>query len=267
MNTLKKLPEKKGQLNYEKINSVIGNIHSFESMGNVDGPGIRSVVFMQGCNLRCSFCHNPDTWSTNANHVIKSSDLMEKILKFKPYFDSSGGGVTFSGGEPLLQPEFLLDMLIRCKSYGIHTAIDTSGVGHCGDAKYRPNYDEILRYTDLVLLDVKHIERDQYKEITAFNMDFFNEFLVSLRKSKSKIWIRSVIIPGINDTEEYISDLWNYSKNIPHVTRFELLPYHVLGVNKYEQLNIKYRLEGTPPMDKEKTKKWEKVLNSAIIAK
>lgn len=254
------------KIDRKSTNSIIGNIHSFESMGNVDGPGIRSVVFMQGCNLRCSFCHNPDTWSTEANYIIKSSDLMQKILKFKPYFDSSGGGVTFSGGDPLLQPEFLLDMLMRCKSYGIHTAIDTSGVGHSGKAEFRPSYAEILEYTDLVLLDVKHVNREIYKNITNVEMDYFDGFLESLKKSRTKVWIRSVIIPGVNDTDEYISDLWNYSKRIPHVTRFELLPYHLLGVNKYEQLGMKYRLDGTPPMDKEKTKKWENILNTAIIA-
>ena len=132
-------------------------------MGSVDGPGIRSVVFFQGCSLRCAFCHNPDTWGTEPNKVITTADLIKKILRFKPYYDSSGGGVTFSGGEPLLQPEFLLDILKKCKQNNIHTALDTSGVGHKGDKKFRPDYKEILKYTDLVLLDVKHTRSEMYK--------------------------------------------------------------------------------------------------------
>ena len=244
---------------------IIGNIHSFESMGSVDGPGLRSVVFFQGCSLRCAFCHNPDTWGTEPNKVITTADLIKKILRFKPYYDSSGGGVTFSGGEPLLQPEFLLDILKKCKQNNIHTALDTSGVGHKGDKKFRPDYKEILKYTDLVLLDVKHTRSEMYKEITCVDMSFFMEFLDTLNSSDTDVWIRAVIIPGINDNMDYIKELEKFSKNINNVKKFELLPYHTLGVNKYKELGIKYRLEKLPPMDKKKTKEWEGLLNNSLV--
>lgn len=258
----------------EKVNSftdksileteTIGNIHSFESMGSVDGPGVRSVIFMQGCNLRCAYCHNPDTWSTSPNKVVSSKDMIDKILKFKPYYISSGGGVTFSGGEPLLQPEFLLDMLKKCKYYDIHTAIDTSGVGHCGAAEYRPKYRDILTYTDLILLDIKHVDPAIYKNITCREMDIFNEFLEMVKEQGVKVWIRAVIVPGINDNFEYIKQLFTFTKSIPGVEKYEILPYHTLGVNKYNELGVKYRLDGLPPMDKKLTSKWEQFLNDNL---
>lgn len=248
----------------DKTKFTIGNIHSFESMGSVDGPGVRSVVFMQGCHLRCVYCHNPDTWSLSENHAVRSCDLMDKILRFKPYFDATGGGVTFSGGEPLLQAEFLLDMLKQCKTNDIHTALDTSGVGHRGDKKYRPDYSEILSYCDLVLLDIKHTNIEVYKRVTGLSMDYFSEFLEALRKVRPEVWIRSVIVPGINDSDEYIDSLAEFTKDIPNIKKYELLPYHTLGVNKYKELGIKYRLDKVKPMDKQRTKEWEKKLNESL---
>lgn len=245
-------------------NFTIGNIHSFESMGSVDGPGIRTVVFMQGCHLRCAFCHNPDTWKISENHAVRSCDLMEKILRFKPYFETSGGGVTFSGGEPLLQAEFLLDMLKRCKANGIHTAIDTSGVGHKGEKRFRPDYAEILKYTDLVLLDIKHTNSAIYKNITGLDMEFFCEFKEALKSVKPDVWIRAVIIPGINDNHDYIESLLQFTNDIPNIKKYELLPYHTLGVNKYKELGIKYRLNKVKPMDKKQTSIWEEELNSVL---
>lgn len=236
-----------------------GRIHSFESMGLVDGPGIRFVVFMQGCRLRCLFCHNPDTWNPAEGTLWTSGELMAKILRFKPYFDSSGGGVTFSGGEPLLQPDFLLEMLRLCKENGIHTAIDTAGVG-------LGSYDEILSYTDLVLMDIKHTDSEKYRYVAGMdNLDFLN-FLEAYRRSQADAWIRAVIIPGINDSQDYIMDLWEMVKTIPRVKKIELLPYHVLGVHKYEELKMKYRLDGVEPMDKAQTQIWQDMLNKALIA-
>lgn len=245
-------------------NFTIGNIHSFESMGSVDGPGIRTVVFMQGCHLRCVYCHNPDTWALSENHPVRSCDLMEKILKFKPYFEFSGGGVTFSGGEPLLQADFLLDMLKRCKENGIHTAIDTSGVGHKGEKRFRPDYAEILKYTDLVLLDVKHTSFEAYKNITGLGMEYFNEFKNAIINVKPEVWIRAVIVPGINDSHDYVMSLLDFTRDIPNIKKYELLPYHTLGVNKYSELGIKYRLEKIKPMDKKITKEWEEELNRML---
>lgn len=223
--------------------SKIGYIDSLETMGLVDGPGIRFVVFMRGCKLRCLFCHNPETWNTSDCLKIDSNDLIKRINKYHTYYKN--GGVTFSGGEPLLQPDFLIDMLKKCHMINLHTAIDTSGVGI-------GNYEEILKHTDLVLLDVKAINPESYLSITGQKMDEFNKFLEVLNKSNVKVIIRQVIIPGINDTKEYILELKEYIKSINNVEKVELLPYHTMALEKYKKLNLKYPLDGVPPMDKTK---------------
>ncbi|MCY6483105.1 pyruvate formate-lyase-activating protein [Clostridium aestuarii] len=233
-----------------------GRIHSFESMGLVDGPGIRVVVFFQGCPLRCAYCHNPDTWNLNEGTEITAKDLLNKILRFKPYFKESGG-VTFSGGEVLLQPDFLIAILKMCKENGIHTVIDTSGFGI-------GKYDEILKYTDLVLLDIKHVDDVGYKYLTGKDKLYLDQFLKTVDKSNTKLWIRHVVIPGITDSEEHIFKLGDIIKKIKNVEKIELLPYHTLGINKYENLGINYRLKEVPPMNKEQTKKLEKLLEKYI---
>ncbi|PRR80076.1 Pyruvate formate-lyase-activating enzyme [Clostridium liquoris] len=222
-----------------------GRIHSIETMGLVDGPGIRAVIFFQGCKLRCVYCHNPDTWNMDGGYDISPKELIQKILKYKHYFQRSNGGATFSGGECLLQDEFLLETLKLCKENGIHTAIDTSGCGN-GD------YEEILKYVDLVILDIKHVDLQEYKNITGQNMDEFNRFLKALKNSKNNVWIRHVVIPGITDSEEDILKLKEFIKGIDNVEKVQLLPYHTLGVSKYEKLNIPYRLKHTEAMDEEK---------------
>lgn len=230
---------------------IIGKIHSIESMGLVDGPGIRVVVFFQGCALRCKFCHNPDTWSLNGGEEYTPEQLVRKIERFKPYFEKSGGGVTFSGGDPLRQPEFLLEVLKLCKKKDINTCIDTAGYGF-------GKYDEILKYTDLVLFDIKHITREGYKNITSMEIDESLKFLEAMKKNDTKIWIRHVIVPRITDEEEHLKQLKEFIDKIPNVEKVELLPYHLLGVNKYEGLGIKYPLEGVEAMDKETTQKYQK---------
>lgn len=232
--------------------SNIGLIDSVEPMGLVDGPGLRFVVFFKGCKLRCLFCHNPETWECKEGTTITSEELIKKIHKFHTYY--TDGGVTFSGGEPLIQKEFLLEMLKKCKMINLHTALDTAGVGN-------GNYDEILKYTDLVLLDIKAYKEDDYKKITGFDMTEFNKFLEALKRNNNKIWIRQVIIPTINDTEEYILGLKEYLKNIPNIEKIELLPYHLYGVDKYKKLGIKYPLEGIEPMNQDKLNELEKILN------
>lgn len=223
---------------------TIGRIHSFESMGLVDGPGIRNVVFFQGCPLRCSFCHNPDTWKFNGGYEVKPEDLIKKILRFKAYFKREGG-VTFSGGEPLMQPEFLLEILKLCKEQGIHTALDTSGYGH-------EKIEEILSYTDLVLLDIKHVHEEGFKFITGQSIENLLRFIKILNSSKSRVWIRHVVVPGITDSLDHINKLANIIKTIHNVDKIQLLPYHTLGVHKYENLNYTYQLQNLEPMDKNK---------------
>ena len=224
---------------------TVGRVHSMESMGLVDGPGIRTVIFFQGCSLRCRFCHNPDTWEFNSGEITDPETLVKKISRFKPYFKNTGG-VTFSGGEPLMQPDFLLETLKLCKQENIHTCIDTAGYG-------MGSYDEILEYTDLVLLDLKHVSETDYKQMTGRTMNRFQEFLSALEKSETPIWIRHVVVPGITDSQEHMKNLKTYISTIPNVEKVELLPYHLLGKNKYEVMGIPYSLDGVPAMDKEKT--------------
>lgn len=232
---------------------IKGNIHSIESMGLVDGPGIRVVVFMQGCALRCKYCHNPDTWCGNGELELTPEELVRRILRFRSYFEKSGGGVTFSGGDPLMQPEFLKEALKLCKENGIHTTLDTSGVG-LGD------YEDILQYVDLVLFDVKHLTKEGYKDITGIEIDESLVFLEACKKLGIKLWIRQVVVPGKTDSEEYIKSLGEFIKTLDNVEKVELLPYHLLGLNKYETLGLKYRLEGVKAMDKEKCKELYKLL-------
>lgn len=232
---------------------IKGNIDSFESMGLVDGPGVRFVVFMQGCPLRCAYCHNPETWADEKKIEMTAEELVKKVLKYKPYFGDDGG-VTFSGGEPLRQPKFLLEALKECKKYGINTCLDTSGAGD--------EYDEILDYVDLVILDVKAIDAEKYKALTGQNIERYNRFLATCQKKKKRLWLRQVIVPGYNDTEADILRLKEYIKNIENVEKVELLPYHSMAKEKYKKLGIKYRLENVLDMDKEKCKKLEKLLNN-----
>ena len=223
---------------------VKGRIHSIETMGLVDGPGIRFVAFMQGCAIRCAYCHNPDTWAMNGGDEYTPSELVAKIRRYKTYFQASGGGVTFSGGDPLLQPEFLIETLNLCKQEGIHTTFDTAGVG-LGD------YDEILKYTDLVLFDIKHIDREKYKDLVGRDMDESIKFLEACQKHGTKLWVRHVVVPGITDSREHLKKVKEFIDTLENVEKIELLPYHVLGVNKYQTMGMKYKLEGVEPMDKE----------------
>ncbi len=234
---------------------ILGNVNSVESMGLVDGPGIRYVVFLQGCELRCLYCHNPETWDkTKQCESLTAEELIKKIVRFKSYFGNEGG-VTFSGGEPLLQPHFLLECLKLCKQEKINTAIDTAGVGF-GD------YEEILKYTDLVILDIKAVKEEDYKKITGQSMARFKKFLQACQEQNKKLWLRQVIVPGINNTKENIFELKEFIKDIKNVEKVELLPYKTIGVQKYKTLKLKYRLEGVEDMDEKQCKELEKLLLS-----
>lgn len=218
-----------------------GYINSIETMGLVDGPGIRFVVFMQGCKLRCLYCHNPETWKKESELEMTANELVKRILRYKNYFGDEGG-VTFSGGEPLLQPDFLIEALKLCKQCNIHTCLDTAGVG-------LGHYEEILKYTDLVIMDIKALEREDYQNLTGQKIEESLYFLEVCQKLNKKLWIRQVIIPGINDTEEYVLKLKSFVSKLKNVEKVEFLPYETLGIPKYEKLKIPYRLNGVSPMD------------------
>lgn len=230
----------------------MGKIHSIETMGLVDGPGIRVIIFFQGCQLRCVYCHNPDTWRLNGGIELSSDEVIKKVSRYKPYFKQTGG-ITCSGGEPLMQPDFLLEVLKKSKSEGIHTALDTSGVGI-------GNYEEILKYVDLVILDIKHIDEKKYFDICGKNMEEFNKFRSIVNKLNKKLWLRHVVVPGINDTIEHIYKFKDYTDTFNNVEKIELLPYHTLGVNKYESMGINYKLKNVKPLSNDKIEELRKLL-------
>lgn len=230
-----------------------GSINSIESFGLVDGPGIRTVFFLNGCNLRCKYCHNPETWKfQNMNYT--SDELVKKCLRYKPYFRRNNGGVTFSGGEPLLQYDFLVETCKKLKQEDIHIAIDTAGIG-------LGNYNELFENIDLVLLDIKHTTKEGYIDITGCdNQEKFFEFVEQLNKTNVEVWIRQVIIPDVNDNSEYVVDLSNFIKKyIRNVKRVDFLPYHNLGEEKYNKLNIPYPYKGKENMSKDKSAELYKI--------
>lgn len=217
-----------------------GHIHSIETMGLVDGPGIRFVVFMQGCPLRCLFCHNPETWEVTGGITMTAQELVKKITKYRHYY-YDGGGVTFSGGEPLLQYDFLKEAFRLCKVVNIHTCLDTSGVG-------KVDLD-LLQYVDLVLLDIKAIDSVNYQKMTGKPMSAFQHFIQLCQQLNKKIWIRQVIVPNINDNREYIKHLADYINGLKNIEKVEFLPYHLLGIHKYEELGIPYPLKNVEAMN------------------
>lgn len=233
---------------------MIGKINSFETLGLKDGPGVRVVIFLQGCPLRCIFCHNPETWKLNSDINLTPKETLDFINRYKNYF-SNDGGVTFSGGEPLNQPEYLLETLKLCKENNIHTCLDTSGI-------FIKNPEEILKYVDLVILDIKALDEENFKKITNYKIDRFLEFLNICQNLNKKLWLRQVIIPGINDNIEYIYKLKEFIKNIKNVEKIELLPYHTMAKEKYKSLNIPYQLDNTLAMDITKCKDLEQILKS-----
>lgn len=220
-----------------------GYINSIETFGLVDGPGIRCVIFLSGCKLRCKYCHNPEMWNTNGN-VYTSDELVEKIKRSKPYFKNNGG-VTFSGGEPLLQVDFLIEICKKLKKENIHIALDTAG---CGIGKY----EELLSLVDLIIFDIKHTNKQEYEKLTKNQMNESLRFIDAMNKSGKKVWIRQVIIPGMMDNETYIYDLCEYLKQINNIEKIEFLPFHHLGFDKYKKLGIENPLQNTLQMDIEK---------------
>ena len=232
-----------------------GSVDSIETFGLVDGPGIRTVVFLNGCSLRCKYCHNPEMWQMKEKNYTPL-EIAKRVLRNKPYFKRNNGGVTFSGGEPLLQYDFLVETCKLLKEQKVHIAIDTAGIG-LGD------YKELLDNIDMVLLDIKHITYEGYEDITCHNyLDKFFQFVEQLNKSDVEVWIRQVIVPGVHDNEEYMHDLASFlKKHIKNVTRVDFLPYHKLGGEKYEALKINNPYIDKPAMDKDRCDELYKIFS------
>ncbi len=228
-----------------------GYIHSFESFGTVDGPGVRFIVFMQGCPLRCLYCHNPDTWDTSINKHLESEEVFNEIKKYRRYFEKSGG-VTISGGEPLLQMDFILELVKLLKKEKFHVAIDTSGITFNSNTKSK--FDELIKYVDLFLLDLKHINNEKHLELTKVSNENILKFATYLSDNKKDVWIRHVLVPGYTTDEKYLNELNDFIKTLNNVSKVEVLPYHTMGIVKYQKMNIDYPLEGVEAPTKDEVK-------------
>lgn len=229
-------------------------IHSIESFGTVDGPGIRFVLFLQGCHLKCKYCHNRDTWDINGGEYKSLDDIFEKILKYKNYIHPNGG-VTVTGGEPLLQVKFLIELFEKLKKENIHTCIDTSGMVTLTD-----DIKHLLSLTDLVLLDIKHINTEKCKDLVGFNNEKELAFAKYLSDNGIHMWIRQVLIPGYTDDESDLLKLKNFISSLKTVDKIEILPYHDMGKYKWKSLGINYELENVRPANDEDIEKAKKVL-------
>lgn len=231
---------------------MIGNIHSIETLGTVDGPGIRYVIFTQGCLLRCQFCHNADTWEIGTGKKMSVSEIITDLKSYLPFIQASGGGITVSGGEPLLQIPFLIDLFKECRKLGVHTTIDSSGGCYSTNSLFQEQLVELLNYTDLVLMDLKHINRKKHIKLTGMPNDHILEFARHLSRSQTPVWVRHVLVPGVTDDITDLKSLGEFVGMLNNVSKLEVLPYHKLGVYKWEALGLEYPLKDVePPNDQE----------------
>ncbi len=240
-----------------------GRIHSIETSGMVDGPGIRFVVFMQGCLLRCQYCHNPDTWTIGKGQLVTVQELVEEIRGYLPFLQFSGGGVTVSGGEPLLQADFLLTLFRALKrELGVHTAIDSSGGCFSRRGHFFETLQLLMQHTDLVLLDLKQIDPQKHLDLTGKPNDHILDFARFLSETNIPVWIRHVLVPGLTDDEADLRKLAGFIKTLRNVERVEVLPYHEMGKYKYEQLGMKYPLAQIKPPDEETIRMAREILGA-----
>ncbi len=236
-----------------------GRIHSIESFGSVDGPGIRFIVFLQGCPMRCQFCHNPDTWSLQGGTEMTADELLDKAERFRPYW-RGGGGITVSGGEALLQLDFLLELFKKARLRGINTCLDTSGQPFSRREPWLGRFATLMEHTDTVLLDIKHIRDEEHRQLTKCSNANILDCARYLSEIQKPVWIRHVLIPGITDSEESLRKLHEFISTLQNVERVEVLPYHTLGVFKYEKLGIAYPLADVPTPTKEQVERAKELL-------
>lgn len=242
--------------------TVMGRIHSTESFGTVDGPGVRFIVFAQGCRMRCQFCHNPDTWSINnpKAQLRSADDILAEASKYRAYWGAKGG-ITVSGGEPLLQIDFLIDLFSKAKAQGIHTTLDTCGNPFTREEPFFSKFEELMKYTDLLLFDIKHIDSKKHKELTKWGNENILEMAQYLSEIGKPVWIRHVLVPFRSDYDEYLIRLDKFIKTLKNVDKVEILPYHTMGRYKWDDLKIPYPLEGIEPPGQERVENAKQLLH------
>mgnify|MGYP004529554161 FL=1 len=238
---------------------MLGNIHSVESFGSADGPGVRYIVFLKGCDMRCAYCHNPDTWAKPCGtqdaplpgeNWQSAEEVLTKALRYKTYWKKNGG-ITVSGGEALLQIDFLIELFTLAKKKGVHTCLDTSGNPFTRKEPFWGKFQELMQVTDLFMLDIKEIDEEKHKKLTGCSNRNILDMASYLSEQGKAMWIRHVLVPGVTDAEEDLKRLRTFVESLKTVERFEILPYHTLGVFKWKELEIPYRLEDVDPPTKE----------------
>lgn len=245
----------------EKNSSTAGYVHSLESFGSVDGPGVRYVIFLSGCAMRCQFCHNPDTWNMKSGTPYTADELLEKAKKYRSYWGSKGG-ITVSGGEPLLQIDFLTELFRKAKEEGIHTTLDTSGNPFTREEPFWGKFRELMKYTDLVLLDIKHIDENEHVRLTGCTNKNILDLADYLSEYKKPVWIRHVLVPGKSDEDKYLIRLDQFIQTLGNAERVEVLPYHTLGTFKWKELGLDYPLDGVEPPSDERIKNANRLLHT-----
>ena len=242
---------------------MIGHIHSTESFGAADGPGVRFIVFMQGCHMRCRYCHNPDTWKMDGGDEVTADEILKRALRFKPYWGKDGG-ITISGGEPLLQIDFVIELFKKAKELGINTCIDTAVNPFTKEEPFFSKFEELMKYTDLLLLDLKEINPARHKDLTGFDNSNIIEMAKYLSEINKPVWIRHVLVPEHSDFDEDLDALGDFIDTLSNVDRVEILPYHTLGKFKWENLGIPYTLESISPPSAERIENAKQRIHAGI---
>lgn len=244
----------------EQNSPITGRVHSVESFGLVDGPGVRYVLFLQGCAMRCRYCHNPETWACGVGEEQTPAKALQKALRYRTYWKNNGG-LTVSGGEPLLQIDFVAELFRLAKLQGVHTALDTAGQPFTAAAPFYPKFEQLMQHTDLVLLDLKTLYPDRHKALTGFDNAGILEMARWLGAHGKALWVRHVLVPGLTDDEEELRELHEFIRSLGTVRRVEVLPYHTLGLFKWEKLGIAYSLDGVEPPTADQTRRAEALLH------
>ena len=243
------------------MGEILGNIHSVESFGSADGPGVRYIVFLKGCNMRCKYCHNPDTWAKGGDNLKTPEEILQKALRYKTYWRDNGG-ITVSGGEALLQIEFVTELFRLAREKGVHTCLDTSGNPFTREEPFFSQFNRLMEYTDLFMLDIKHMDPEGHKSLTGQDNANILDMAGYLSDNGKAMWIRHVLVPGITDDEEQLKQLRSFIDTLKTVERVEVLPYHTLGVFKWKELGIPYQLEGVEPPTAEQVERAQALLGA-----
>lgn len=243
------------------MSEIKGRIHSVESFGSADGPGVRYIVFLKGCNMRCQYCHNPDTWAKDGGELMTPEEVLKKALRYKTYWKEKGG-ITVSGGEALLQIDFVTELFRLAKEKGVNTCLDTSGNPFSLEEPFKSKFDELMKYTDLFMLDIKHIDDAAHRKLTGQTNQNILEMAAYLSDHGKAMWIRHVLVPGITTEEDELYRLRSFLDTLKTVERVEVLPYHTLGVFKWKKLGIPYQLEGVDPPTKEQIDRAKEILGA-----